>query len=119
MSEQISTPEIKTGELLKVVDGLSFEYGERFTFNESRYLLLLCTQEEVDSGEPREEVFYSASTADPGGWDIYMLETLSESDKKRRMFHEILECNLVDRGFQQKLSHELARKAEEETFGPR
>lgn len=119
MSERISTPEIKTEELLRVIDGLRFKDWEKFIFNGSRYLLLLCTQEDVDSDESGEKVFFVASTEDKGGWDIYMLETLSEAEKKRMMFHEILECNLSDQGFNHPLTHELARKTEEETFGSR
>lgn len=119
MRERISTPEIKTEELLRVIDGIRFEDREEFTFNGSRYLLLLCTQEDVDSDESHEKVFYSGSTADRGGWDVYMLETLSDTDKRRGIFHEMLECNLQDQGFEKPLIHELAYKTEVETFGPR
>jgi len=119
MKEQASIAEIKKEELVDLVNSLSFEDQEKITFNGSRYLLWLFTEEDMNTGDEHEKVFYSASTADRGCWDIYMLENLSDAEKKRSMFHEILECNLKDRGFDESLTHELALKAEEEVFGQR
>lgn len=119
MSEKIKDPEIKKEELLNVINKLEFIYGEEFEFNGSMFNLIMLNQEDVDSDPDKEEVFYSASTENKGAWDIYILETLSREKRDRFLFHEILECNLEDQGFDQPLIHNLSRKIEEETFGNR
>lgn len=113
--EQIKKPEINTDELMSVIKEITWKERHEFSYNGSHFLLLLDNEEETDPVSDGAE--YSQSTAIKG-WDIYILNTLSGEARDRRLFHEILECNLKDQGFFDK-AHDLALEEEEKVFGQR
>src|SRR3989339_617207 len=113
--EQIKKPEINIDELMSVINNITWKERHEFSYNGSHFLLLLDNEEETDSISDGAE--YHQSTA-IRGWDIYILNTLSGEARDRRLFHEILECNLKDQGFFDD-AHDLAREEEEKAFGQR
>lgn len=115
--EQVPKIEINSEELLKTIDEIEWEEHYEFSYNGSDYILLLDTEEEADPETGGAE--YHQSTATPGAWDIYILETLSGEERKRKLFHEILECNLKDQGIDHEMAHNTAKQEEEKTFGNR
>jgi len=119
MLENIKTPKILKEEALEVVNTISFEELEEFNYDGTNFLLMTFTQEELEQNpeNEREDVFFSAST-EIDGWDIYILDSLSVEEKKRRIFHEIIECDLISQGFETN-AHTKARQVEEEVFGKR
>ena len=110
-------PEIFKDEALRIVNGLKFEDFEDFSFHNINFLIILINKEDIGDSSNQEEIFLSASTA-TRGFDIYMLDALSVEDKKRRVFHEIIEADLRRQGFGEE-SHKLATKTEVEVFGER
>ncbi len=116
-TEKTKEPEILKDEALRTVSNLKFEDFESFSYHNINFLLILVTKEDISGPGNQEEIFLSASTA-TRGFDIYMLDTLSIEDKKRRIFHEIIEADLRKQGFGEG-SHELALKTEVDIFGER
>ena len=114
--EQLRRPEIKTQELISVIDSIKWEEDYEFSFNGSNFLLLLDTEDESDPEVQGAE--YHASTS-INGWDIYALETLAGEERRRRLFHEILECNIKDQGFSHEIAHQTAFEEEQKKFGQR
>lgn len=116
-NKNTKVPEILKGEALKVVEDLKFEDFEEFKYNKTKFLLILISAEDFSNSSNKEEVFISASTS-TRGYDIYMLETIPKEDKKRIIFHEIIEADLRKQGLGES-SHDLAKKTEIEVFGER
>lgn len=113
--EERKPPEIKTDELLKVLESIEFEDYEGIHFNGTDFLLLLDTEEEVD---PESPATYKPSTA-IDGYDIYIDETLSGKERDRALFHEILEANLLDQELSLDEAHEIAKEETQKTFYPK
>lgn len=114
--EQLKKPEINTDELMSVINNITWKERHEFSYNGSKFLLLLDNEEETDVISDGAE--YHQSTAIKG-WDIYILNTLSGEARNRRLFHEILECNLKDQGFDHEEAHNIAKEEEEKVFGLR
>jgi len=103
---------LKAEELFRFLDTLPFEHITEFSFNGTNFLLLLVDAEEIASGEAGQDAEYARSD-EIDGWDLNVFETLSGEIRKRKLFHEILECNLRDRGYSLKDAHNIAKKEEE------
>src|SRR3989338_2880294 len=103
--EKIRQPEINHDAILSVINNLSFEHYEQFQYNGVNFLLIFDKEE--DSSKEIDGAEYFASTA-IDGFDIYLLETLSREQKKRRIFHEILEIDLLRQGYDTKTAHRIA-----------
>ncbi len=122
--EGIKQPEVNIEELISLLDEIKWENGNSFKFNGTEFLMLISTIEELN--EPREpgvsfgdeaEIFGS-NTVD--GFDIYLHDTINESQRKRVLFHEILEGNLRHKfNLEGEQAHQIAFKEEEKVFGPR
>jgi hypothetical protein len=122
-TEQERTPDIKMDELLRIIDEVKLLNSFEFSYNGSNYLIILVTQEDIinsiEAGdEYAEENFYSRST-EIAGWDLYIKDSIKDTERKRVLFHEILETNLVDQGFETQEAHNIALKEEEKFFGSR
>lgn len=107
-------PEIKSRELLHLINSLPLEHYGQFSFNGVGYTLLFFDKEELEGDDI---AWNSASTAIEGGRDIYILETLSEEEKRKKIFHEILESDLYRQGFEMGQCHDIAARVDEEVFG--
>ena len=114
----IKLPEIKVDELLSVIDDIKWENGYGFSYNGTSFLLFLLTPAEHEQNESDEEAEYFKSTENDG-WDIYLLETLSEEKRRKKLFHEIAECNLRDQHFSNSEAHQIALRVEQSIFGQR
>ena len=112
--EQIKKPEINLPELLRVLDHIKFEYGEEIHYNGTNFLLI-PTDETDESDNHAEAVFHTSTAID--GFDIYLLNSLSGAEKRRRLFHEILEADLRGQGFEQDEAHDIAKTEEQKKFG--
>ncbi|MDB5189882.1 MAG: hypothetical protein JWN49_208 [Parcubacteria group bacterium] len=112
-------PEIDRKEALSAVQELKMEEGEEFSYNGTDFYLIFISAKEMANSEDQSVGSFYASTL-IAGFDIYLYEGLSEADKRRVLFHEIIEANLMNRySVNSKLAHETALKLEEEEFGPR
>lgn len=119
MKKQTKIPEIKVDELLSTIDKIRWENGYEFSYNGTSYLLFLLTPAEHEQNESNEEAEYFESTGGNDGWDIYLLETLSEEKRRKKLFHEIAECNLRDQKFSNSEAHQIALQEEQKFFGKR
>jgi len=115
--EKIKHPEINAENLLSFIDSIQWEQGYEFSYNGSNFLLDITDAETVARGQAGLPAEYFKSTA-IDGWDIYLHDTIPEAERKRVLFHEILEANLKDQGFS-KNAHQLALKEEQKIFGER
>lgn len=87
-----------------------------FSYNASNFLLFLTTEEEVkEMTEEGGDAWHHTSTAIDGR-DLYMLESLSGEKRRKKLFHEILECNIRDQGFSLEEAHRIALKEVKEFF---
>lgn len=114
--EKIKQPEINAETIINVIENLKFEDYEQFEYNGTNFLLIF--DKEGESPQEVDGVEYFASTK-IDGFDIYLLETLPKKEQKRRLFHEILECNLLGQGLDTRTAHEIATKNEQKIFGER
>ncbi len=117
-SNRSKRPEIKVDELLSVIDNIKWENGYEFSYNGTKFILFLLTQEEHEQNESNEEAEYFESTGEDG-WDIYFLETLSEEKRRKELFHEIAECSFRDQEFSNADAHLIALEEEQNFFGKR
>lgn len=111
-------PEIRVDELLATIDNIRWENGFEFSYNGTSFLLFLLTPAEHEQNESNEEAEYFESTG-KDGWDIYFLETLSAEKRRKKLFHEIVECNLRDQKFSNSEAHQIALNEEQKIFGKR
>jgi hypothetical protein len=114
--------EINTEELLQVINSLSLTFGEEFEYNGSLYHLTLVEKEDEEIRKAGGAMYFRSRLNDP--WDIHLLESLLEADKRRLLFHEVLECNLQEQGSQEEAmsvepAHKIAVQTEESLWGPR
>jgi len=115
----VKRPEIKVGELLSTIDNIKWENGHEFSYNGTSFLLFLLTPAEHAQNESHEEAEYFESTGGKDGWDIYILETLTLEKRRKKLFHEIAECNLRDQDFSNSEAHQIALEEEQKFFGER
>ncbi len=112
--EQKRQPELKIEDVAQAIENLKFEDYEEFECLGFRFLIILNTPEDLEASENKEEVFFTQSST--GNFDIYILKTLTEQEKKRKVFHEIIEASLRAQGFDNQQAHEEAKKAETQYF---
>lgn len=105
-------PEIFKEEALEIINSLKFGDHESFTYHGTDFLIILCSQEDIDSSANKEEIVVTQSTIKSGGYDIYILDSLSIDKKRRIVFYEIIKANLLDQGFKEVVAHRLAKEAE-------
>jgi hypothetical protein len=113
MSTEVTPAEIE--ELIRTIDTVEFESGSRFNFRDKMYLLFMCDQASASDGYS-EGTYFSSNVAD---WDIYLLEKLNLHERKRVLFHEVLETYLRDKGLETENAHAKALEIENTIFGDR
>ncbi len=116
--EQNRKPELHSDALLALIDTLQWKSYFSFSFNRTNYVLIIKDTETVARGRAGASAEYFRSTA-INGWDIYLHDTIPSPDRKRILFHEIMEINLRDQGFDQQEAHQVTLVEEEKQFGPR
>lgn len=116
--EGIKQPEIRDKELLSLIESIEWKSWYAFSYNGTNFLLFILEEDDIksDVGGEQAEIYPSSQT---GGWDIYLHNTISESERSRVLFHEILEGDLAAHGFPMKDAHEVALKEEQKIFGER
>ncbi len=118
-------PEIKTNELLTLLDTIQWEQGYEFTFNKTNFFLDITDAETLQKAKEEGRIEKCGLPAEYfrstyiNGYDIYLHDTIPLSDRKRVLFHEILEANLQDQGFTYTQAHNITIKEEEKKFGKR
>lgn len=112
--EQIQKPEINIDELKSTINNIKWKDHYEFSYNGSKFLLLLDEEDEVDPVSGGAEHHQSTAIS---GWDIYIQKSLSGIERDRRLFHEILECSLKDQGID--TAHQITKELEEKEFGIR
>ncbi len=115
--ENIKQPEIKTEELLSTIENIKWKNGYEFSYNGTNFLLIIIRKEDIKTKDAGEEAEHYAST-EIDGYDIYLFDTIPEVNRKRILFHEILEANLRHQGLENK-AHEIALKEEQKIFNNR
>ncbi len=107
---------IRAQAVFDLVRKMKINEGRIFEFDGTQYQVIWLNKKEVtaDGGEAS----FEASTQ-IAGFDIYMLKSLSPEVKKRQLFHEILESNLVTWGVPSKEAHNIVLVQEERLFGKR
>ena len=110
MEELEQVPVVRSDEIFKLVSDIELEEYTPFTFNDSEYQLIWFPKEDLDKDG---EAWFSSSTQ-IDGFDIYILEDLTDKEKRRRIFHEILEADLAKKGFSK--AHEVALAEEEKLY---
>ena len=99
-------PEIETDLIFKTVNSLKFSNFEKFGYQGHNFTIILCTQNDIDTSEDKRQVFYSELTL--GNFDLYILKTLPTAEKRKRIFHEVIEAILKTQGYENQKAHELA-----------
>lgn len=118
-SKSEKQPEIKLEELMIVIDSVRWENHYKFSYNGSDYNLFIIDREIIEKGEGGQPAEFFPSTEIRGGWDIYLHDTISMQDRKRILFHEILETNFLTQGFPESDVHDMVLVEEEKIFGKR
>ncbi|MFA5050856.1 MAG: hypothetical protein WC499_01950 [Patescibacteria group bacterium] len=113
--EKFKTPEIHSQELLKIIENVKWEEGEGIEYNGTTFLLFFSDETSESDGHQDAASYQSPSHITD--FDIYLLKSLSIEDKKRRLFHEILEADLRKQGFNYNEAHDLTKVEEQKTFG--
>ncbi len=115
-------PELKTEKLLSLLRSVRWKNGYTFTFNGTEFYLCITEKERLSEATTEEEfgkpAEYFRSTL-VEGFDIYLHDTIPKSERKRILFHEILEANLIDQGFSEPEAHSITLQEEEKIFGKR
>ncbi|MDO8499225.1 MAG: hypothetical protein Q7S66_01025 [bacterium] len=113
--EQIKTPDIHSQQLLQIIDNVKWEEMEELEYNGTNFLLFF-PDETAESDGHQDAVYHQSTVAD---FDIYILSTLPVQEKKRCLFHEIVEADLRKQGFGNKEAHSIVEKEEQKIFGNR
>ena len=109
------SPEVKSQELKLIIDSLKIDWEEVFEFNGWKYIIYPSTE---DYPEEHGAWWSSNVTSGLGDRDIYV--SINNPDLiKKRVFHEVLECDLMKQGLDVKQAHDLAKSEEEKIWGER
>ena len=110
--ENFKTPDIHSEQLLQIIEQVKWEDMEELEYNGTNFLLFFSDKTSESDGHS-DAVFHASSIAD---FDIYILRSLSVQEKKRRLFHEVIEANLRKQGFNNREAHALAEAEEKKIF---
>lgn len=108
--EQFKTPGVDYRELNRVIENIKFEEEERVEYNGSISVLHIL-ENSLDA--------YFIEGKEPNKYFLMMGDRLSADERKRLLFHEILEANLRDQKFDNKMAHHISLLEEEKNFGKR
>ncbi len=113
--EKHKTPEIHSDELLQKIEQVKWEYMEKLEYNGINFLLFWPEKTSESDGH-KDAVFHASIVAD---FDIYILSSLPVQEKKRRIFHEVLEASLRRQGYNNNEAHSFAEAEERKNFNNR
>jgi hypothetical protein len=116
IEDMTSSPKMNIELLLQIIDEREWEDMEQFEYNGTSFLLLFPDSTEESDGHAIA-VYHASSYID--GFDVYILSSLSDDEKKRCLFHEVLEASLRAQGYDLNESHEIALAEEEVVYGLR
>ena len=102
--------------LLSLLDKISFDAYKIFRFRGIPFLFFYMA--EVEESDDYSPAIFRYSTL-TGGYDVYLFRGVPEDQRKRCLFHEVMEASLVAKGLEIQEAHELAKAEEESIFGPR
>lgn len=102
-------PAVQT--LLPELKGISFDSGESLEFSGVSFKFFLCNP------DPTEPPAWYHSCRLVGECDVYVQE--HTTDRRRLLFHEIVEASLVHQHVPIDEAHQYALEQEELVFGPR
>lgn len=109
------SPEVKSQELRSIVDSLAIEWEEVMKFNGWKYVIYPSDQ---DYPEEHGAWWSSNVTSGLGDRDIYV--SINDPNLvRKRIFHEVLECDLMKQGLPVDEAHTLAQSEEEKIWGER
>jgi len=114
--EKKRMPEIqheKLEQLMDILDTLKFEDFEEFEFDSKKFLLQILPKSHLE--EEEGGAWFAGSTY-INGIDIYIVKEQSPKDRKRRMFHEVVEAKAQASGFDKETSHQYATEQEQKFF---
>ena len=112
--QYILSPE-KIKEVKEFSDKLKIKEYKPFIFDEIECQIIFLGREDLDEDG---DIWFSASNT-ISGYDIYIFDELSEETKKRKLFHELLEIDLLKQGVDSDIAHNIAKTEEEKIFGER
>lgn len=115
--ENSKIPEIHSEELLNTIENVKWENGEWLEYNRLNYLLFLTDKGGDTVVGPDVDAFFTTSSI--ANFDIYIVESLPLQERKRMLFHELLEADLAAQGFKEEEAHAYALNEEEKVFGKR
>lgn len=110
--EQFKNPEIYSQKLLQAIENVKWEEMEELEYNGTNFLLFFPDTTSESDGH-QDAVFHASSVAD---FDIYILSSLPIQEKKRRLFHEVLESDLRKQGFNNNEAHAFVEAEEQKIF---
>lgn len=111
------THEIYSERLMSIIDEIKWENWEQISYNGTDYLLFLTDEGgETVVGNDVPAFYTQSSVVD---FDVYIVKSLPLEERKRMLFHELLEANLRSQGLGVKAAHEMTLKEEENVFGKR
>ncbi len=118
---KIESPEINTGEIIKIIDSLKMDGSggyEPFSVRGVNFLLIMTS--ELSKSDDFSGAAYHRST-EIDGWDIYLYTEGLREEKNRWVFHEVVGVLFREMGFDNdnNEAHARARRLEENFFGPR
>ncbi|GEM_PF-1878441 len=118
---KIESPELNTGEVVDVVAALKMDGSrghEPFSARGINFLLIMTSELSESDGD--SSASYHRSTA-IDGYDIYLYNQGSAEDKRRWVFHEVVEVLFRETGVdnENNEAHDRARNLEERYFGLR
>jgi hypothetical protein len=103
-------PRIDSCQLCQIIENVKWEEGEEIEYNGTN-LLLSILDNSLDA--------YFIQDVKPNKYFLMMGNRLSTNERKRFLYHEILEANLRDQGFDNKMAHHISFLNEEKIFGKR
>lgn len=116
--ENINQHDLKIKELRKLLETIKWEDGFIFTFNDVEfYIRILDSKEDNLEGFGGLVDFFQSTYVN--GFDIYLNDTIPHKDRKRILFHGILEASVSYHGSNKNIAHETALREEEKIFGKR
>lgn len=129
--EAAPKPKIDAELAKEIATNLHVEEGESFSYGTSQFLIHFAGEDEVRFDHPgakdlkKEVDAYFKWIKDAGGAEGCVIKIpawLKEQPRyktNRRLFHEMLEADLVHQGFEGPIIDSVVRYTEEEAFGVR
>ncbi len=111
-------------ELMAYIDTIKWEEGHESMFNGITIHLIVTPRDSLEQAEKEGTLSGYGKPAEfhrseSGTWDIYLHDTIPEQERKRVLFHELVEINMIADGLSQSDAHKVALREELKIFGKR